>query len=445
VRGLGSENIDHRLRQADFSNAAPAGQAHWLGRSVASLSELDRALVIGSSLRKDHPLFAQRLRQAARRGAQISSIHANADDWLMPVRARATVAPSAWVQTLADVAAAVAAANGVAAPAAGSASAEAQPIAASLLSGQRKAILLGNAAAQHPQAASLLSLANWIGAQTGATVGYLTAAANTVGAQLVGAQAANGGLNAGQMLSAGSPLKGLLLLNTDPVLDAANPAAAAKALAAIDMVVVMSPFKTGLDYADVLLPTAPFTETSGTFVNAEGRAQSFVGVAKPLGETRPGWKILRVLGNLLALNGFQQESSEQVRAEALGVDLDLSARLNNSGSAAVQTGAAQSAALERLADLPIYATDALVRNASSLQLSSDAREAAVATLPQALWTQLGLSVGDQVRVSQDDAGTVQLPAKLDAKLPANVVRVPAGLPETAALGAAFGSLNVTKA
>ncbi|MEL4178263.1 NADH-quinone oxidoreductase subunit NuoG [Roseateles sp. PN1] len=445
VRGLGSENIDHRLRQADFTNAAPAGQAHWLGRSVASLSELDRALVIGSSLRKDHPLFAQRLRQAARRGAQISSIHANADDWLMPVRARATVAPSAWVQTLADVAAAVAAANGVPAPAAGSASAEAQAIAAALLSGQRKAILLGNAAAQHPQAASLLSLANWIGAQTGATVGYLTAAANTVGAQLVGAQAVNGGLNAAQMLSVGSPLKGLLLLNTDPVLDAANSAAAAKALAAIDMVVVMGPFKTGLDYADVLLPTAPFTETSGTFVNAEGRAQSFVGVAKPLGETRPGWKILRVLGNLLGLNGFQQESSEQVRAEALGVDLDLSARLNNSGSAAVQTGAAQSAALERLADLPIYATDALVRNASSLQLSSDAREAAVATLPQALWTQLGLSVGDQVRVSQDDAGTVQLPAKLDAKLPANVVRVPAGLPETAALGAAFGSLNVTKA
>nr|WP_295082906.1 NADH-quinone oxidoreductase subunit NuoG [uncultured Roseateles sp.] len=445
VRGLGSENIDYRLRQADFSNAAPAGQAHWLGRSIASLSELDRALVIGSSLRKDHPLFAQRLRQAARRGAQISSIHANADDWLLPVRARATVAPSAWVQTLADVAAAVAAANGVPAPTAGTATDEAQAIAASLLSGQRKAILLGNAAAQHPQASSLLSLANWIGAQTGATVGYLTAAANTVGAQLVGAQTANGGLNAAQMLSAGSPLKGLLLLNTDPVLDAANPAAAAKALAAIDMVVVMSPFKTGLDYADVLLPTAPFTETSGTFVNAEGRAQSFVGVAKPLGETRPGWKILRVLGNLLALNGFQQESSEQVRAEALGVDLNLSARLNNGGSAAVQTGAAPATALERLADLPIYATDALVRNASSLQLSSDAREAAVATLPQGLWTQLGLSVGDQVRVSQDDAGTVQLPAKLDAKLPSNVVRVPAGLPETAALGAAFGSLNVTKA
>ncbi|MDC8785132.1 NADH-quinone oxidoreductase subunit NuoG [Roseateles koreensis] len=446
VRGLGSDNIDTRLRHADFGNVAPEGQAQWLGTSIASLSTLDRALVVGSFLRKDHPLFAQRLRQAARRGAQISSIHASEDDWLVPVAARITVAPSAWVQALADVAAAIAGANGVQAPVAGQVTAEAQAIAASLLSGQRKAILLGNAAAEHPQATSLLSLANWIAAQTGASVGYLTAAANTVGAQLVGALPKQGGLNAAQMLGAAAgsaALKGLILLNTDPVLDSANPAAAAKALAAIDMVVVMSPFKTGLDYADVLLPTAPFTETSGTFVNAAGRAQSFVGVAKALGETRPGWKILRVLGNLLALNGFQQESSEQVRTEALGVDMDLSAKLNNASTASVELAAAQGG-IERLADLPIYAVDALVRNASSLQLTTDARNAAQAGLPQALWTQLGLVAGDSVRIGQEGAGTAQLAARLDVKLPANVVRVPAGLPETAALGASFGSLTVTK-
>ncbi|MEJ6002344.1 NADH-quinone oxidoreductase subunit NuoG [Paucibacter soli] len=444
VRGLGSENIDYRLRHAAFDNRAEAGKAHWLGGSIASLSQLDRAFVIGSFLRKDHPLFAQRLRQAARHGAKVLSLHASEDDWLLPVAARITAAPSAWVQELANVAAAIAAANGAQAPAAGQATEAAKAIAAALLSGSRKAVLLGNAAAEHPQAASLLSLANWIGAQTGASVGYLTAAANTVGAQLVNAMPGQGGANAAEILGA-NPDKGakaLLLLNTDPLLDAANPAAAAKALDAADMVVVLSPFKSGMDYADVLLPTAPFTETSGSFVNAEGRLQSFVGVVKPLGETRPGWKILRVLGNLLGLQGFGHESSEQVRAEALGVDADLSARLSNAGQAAVVFG--QASDVERIADLPIYASDALVRRASSLQLSTDARRAAVARVSKALWQQLGLAEGGRISVSQDGAGSAELAAQLDASLPANVVRVPAGLPETAALGAAFGSLTIAK-
>ncbi|MGD9831605.1 MAG: NADH-quinone oxidoreductase subunit NuoG, partial [Piscinibacter sp.] len=221
VRALGSENVDHRTRHADFA-AAPAGKARWLGLPIAALSNLQRVLVIGSFLRKDHPLFAQRIRQAARKGAQVHSLHALADDWLMPMGTRLVAAPSAWVQSLADIAAAVAAAKGVTAPAAGNAGAEAKAIADSLLSGERKAVLLGNAAAQHPQAAALLSLANWIAAQTGASVGYLTEAANTVGAQLVNAQPGQGGLNAGQMLTAGS-LKAALLLDVEPAFDAADP------------------------------------------------------------------------------------------------------------------------------------------------------------------------------------------------------------------------------
>ncbi|HEX2010151.1 MAG TPA: NADH-quinone oxidoreductase subunit NuoG [Roseateles sp.] len=449
VRGIGGQNVDYRLRHADFGNLAEAGKAQWLGLPIAALSELDRALVIGSQLRKDHPLFAQRLRQAARRGAKILAIGASEEDWLMPVAARITTAPLSWAQALADVAAAVSASTGTAAPATaglnGQATDAAKAIAAALLSGQKKAVLLGNTAAQHPQASSLLALAGWIAAQTGATVGYLTEAANTVGAQLVGALPQDGGLNAAQMLTEGA-LKGVLLLNTDPVLDSANAAAAAKALAAAEMVVVMSPFKTGLEYADVLLPTAPFTETSGTFVNAEGRAQSFVGVVKPRGDTRPGWKILRVLGNLLALDGFEQESSEQVKSEALGVDAaDLSGRLSNASSAGVQAAAASNG-LERLASLPIYATDALVRCSTSLQLTADGRQAAVAGLPKALWSQLGLAEqGARVRITQDGAGAAELNAKLEAGLPANVVRVPAGLAETAGLGALFGTLTVTKA
>ncbi|MCE4539865.1 NADH-quinone oxidoreductase subunit NuoG [Pelomonas sp. P7] len=439
VRGLGSDNIDHRLRHSDFGNAAPAGQARWLGTSIASLSELDRALVVGSVLRKDHPLFAARLRHAARRGAAVHRIGVNHDDWLMPVAASITAAPSAWVQALADVAAAIGASTGATAPLAGNATDAAKAVAASLLSGQHKAVLLGNAAAEHPQAASLLALAQWIGQQTGASVGYLTAAANSVGAQLVKAQPQAGGLDAGRMLS-GTALKAVLLLNTDPVLDAANAGAAAKALDAAEMVVAFSPFKSGLEYADVLLPISPFTETSGSFVNAEGRLQSFVGVARPLIETRPGWKVLRVLGNLLGLDGFNQDSSEQVREQALGGD--FAGRLSNATSATPQA-AARGEGVERFANLPVYASDALVRNSSPLQLTADGREAATVGLPAGLWQQLGLQPGDSVRIVQD-GGAAQLPARLETGLPEGVARVPAGLPETASLGAAFGTLSISK-
>jgi NADH-quinone oxidoreductase subunit G len=435
VRGLGSDNIDHRLRHSDFGNAAPAGQARWLGTSIASLSELDRALVIGSNLRKDHPLFAARLRHAARRGAAVHRVGLNNDDWLMPVGASIAAAPSAWVQTLADVAAAI----GAGAPLAGTATEQAKAIAASLQSGKAKAILLGNAAAEHPQAASLLALAQWIAQQSGASVGYLTEAANTVGAQLVKAQPQVDGLNAGQMLG-GTALKAVVLLNTDPVLDAANTGAAAKALDAAEMVVVLSPFKSGLEYADVLLPIAPFTETSGSFVNAEGRLQSFVGVVRPLAETRPGWKVLRVLGNLLGLPGFDQDSSEQVREQALGGD--IATRLSNTSTATPQL-VERAEGVERFGNLPIYASDALVRNASSLQLTADGREAAVVGLPTGLWQQFSLQDGDFVRIVQD-GGAAQLPARLEAGLPEGLARVPSGLQETATLGAAFGTLSISK-
>jgi NADH-quinone oxidoreductase subunit G len=441
VRGLGSDNIDFRTRHADFANTDGATSARWLGTTIASLSNLQRVLVVGSFLRKDHPLFAQRIRQATRKGAQVHSLNAAHDDWLMTTVSTTSVAPSGWVNALADIATAIGATNGAQSPLAGTATDGAKAIAASLASGERKAILLGNAAAQHPQAGALLALANWIGAQTGATVGYLTEAANSVGAQLVGAMPANGGMNAGQML-AGPALKACLLLNVEPTLDAANAAAASAAMQAAEMVVVLTPFKNvANEFADVMLPIAPFSETSGTFVNAEGRVQSFHGVVKPLGETRPAWKVLRVLGNLLALKGFDFETSEEVRAEALGDVTAIASRLSNQ-SAAKPTLSPAASGLERIADVPIYANDSLVRRATSLQLTADAR-APFASLPQTLWSQLGLLDGDKVRVSQGAAHAV-LPAKLDATLAATAVRVPAGHFDTAALGAMFGAITVEK-
>jgi len=377
VRALGSENIDYRLRNAEF----PAAEGvRWLGNRIAELSTLQRVLVVGSNLRKDHPLFALRVRAATRTGAQVSVIHDADDNWAMPVKAKAVVAAGQWAQALAGVAAAIAAEKGVAAPVPAQADATAQVIAKSLLSGERKAILLGNAAAHHAKASSLLALAQWIGEQTGATVGYLTEAANTVGAQLAGAVPRAGGLNAGQMLAGGAQgPKAVLLLNTEPEFDSAAGKAAVAALASASMVVTLSPFKANLDCSDVLLPIAPFTETSGTFVNAEGRVQSFHPVVKPLGETRPGWKVLRVLGNLLGLPGFDFESTQEVLAAArgpqdVGQAFVQGPRLDNRTTAAIDLAPAAG----HPAVSTLYQLDSIVRRAPSLQRTADARQAQAA-------------------------------------------------------------------
>ncbi|PUE42545.1 NADH-quinone oxidoreductase subunit NuoG [Limnohabitans sp. Bal53] len=367
VRGLGSDNIDYRLRNAEFGSAEGV---RTLGTPIASLSTLQRVLVVGANLRKDHPLFALRVRHAVRHGAQLSVItdtaaFSHADAWAMPVANAVVTDAFAWAQTLADLAVAIAAEKGVDAPCAGTASAAAQAMAKSLLGGERKALLLGNAAAHHGNASTLLALANWIGAQTGATVGYLTEAANTVGAQWVGAQPQTGGKHAGQMLAGG--LKAALLLNTEPEFDSAAGAAAAKALGQTEMVVTLSPFKANMAFSDVLLPIAPFTETSGSFVNAEGRLQSFHAVVKPLAETRPAWKVLRVLANLLDIPGVSFETSQDVLVRATAQPLAAS---NATKSAINLSGTTTPAP----AVASIYQLDGIVRRAPSLQLTADARQ-----------------------------------------------------------------------
>jgi NADH-quinone oxidoreductase subunit G len=371
MRGLGSENIDYRLRNAQFPQA---GNVRWLGTSIASLSSLQRALVIGSNLRKEHPLFAMRVRAATRKGAVLSVIHDVEHDWAMPVANKLIAPAGQWVQALADVAASIGAQKGVKAPANGHENEQGKAIAQSLLSGERKAILLGNAAAHHANASSLLALANWIAEQTGATVGYLTEAANTVGAQLAGAMPGANGLNAGQML--GGALKAVLLLNTEPEFDAADGRAAMAGLNKAQMVVTLSPFHANMEFSDVLLPIAPFTETPGTFVNAEGRVQGFHAVVKPLGEARPAWKVLRVLANMLGLPGFEYESAQDVLAASRAAEHAQEATvqgnvLGNATSAAIDL----SPSAGRPAAAAIYQLDCIVRRAPSLQLTADAKRA----------------------------------------------------------------------
>ena len=370
VRGLGSANLDARLRNAEF---APNEGIRHLGTSIASLSDMQRVLVVGSNLRKDHPLFAQRIRQAVRKGCSVSSLQDRPMDWAMPVAHKLLVDPSDWVQALAGIAAAIAAQEGVEAPVPVPVSDEMRAIANSLLGGERKVVLLGNAAAHHAKASSLLALANWIGTRTGATVGYLCEASNTVGAQVAGVFPGPGGQNAGQMLAGG--LKALILLNTEPEFDSAAGVNAKAGLASADMVVSLNPFKANMDFADVVLPVAPFTETSGTYVNAEARVQSFHAVVKPLAETRPAWKVLRVLANLLGLPGFDFDSSQDVLRVVPGVQVTSGGvvvaadRLSNSTEAGIDLSPAPG----RPVSAAIYQLDGLVRRSVSLQLTADAQ------------------------------------------------------------------------
>jgi NADH-quinone oxidoreductase subunit G len=446
VRGLGSNNVDFRLRQSDFGLDGKV--TPWLGMSIDEFGQLDRAFIVGSFLRKDHPLLAARLRHAAKRATKVTILHATDDDQLMPLAARMIKAPSAWLSGLSEIVVAVAAAKSIAVPAGfeGIEAGEiAKSIAASLLSGERKAVLLGNAAAQHPEASKLHAAAQWIAQNTGATLGYLTEAANTVGGYIANAVPGNG---ANALQAFAQPRKAYVLLHAEPEFDNYDPQAARAALDKADMVVAMSPFKHAMQYADVMLPIAPFSETAGTFVNCEGRAQGFNGTVKPLGETRPAWKVLRVLGNMFDLQGFNYETSEDVRVEVLGSvkaeEADLRSRLNNVADlplvAAKQT---EVGAVERVADVPIYFTDAIVRRAESLQMTADA-QAPKAMLSPVLAQKLGVADGAQVRVKQGQGAAV-LTAAIDAKLPENVVRVAAAHASTIDLGGMFGAITVEKA
>ncbi len=441
MRGLGSDNIDFRLRQSDFSADASPFNAPWLGMKIAEISKLNSVLLVGSSLRKEQPLLSTRLRAAAKRGCKVNVLHAVAADLLMPVANQWLMRPSAWINVLAEIAVAVAASRGDAAPIDGLvASDSAKAIATSLLSGERHAILLGNAAVYHPQAAQLHAWAQWIARATGATLGVLTDAANAMGGHMVKARPVDGGLNARQMIE--QPRAAYLLWNVEPDYDTANPAATSQALQSAQTVIAFSVYRNGaLDYADAILPITPFTETAGTFINCEGRVQSFNGTVRPAGEARPGWKVLRVLGNLLNLAGFDYETAEQVRVDALPAD--LSTRLSNEIAMHVQRPVVAVGGAERVANVPIYFADSLVRRSPPLQATHDARPPKARANASTLQS-FGVSAGDKVRVKQGDAAAL-LDVVADNGVADGAVHVSAAHESTATLGAMFGPITLERA
>ena len=444
TRGLGSGSVDFRPRRRDFSADDKLAGVPWLGLRFAEIKDLDAALVIGSFLRKDHPLFAQRLRQLAKKWGKVSLLSVAGDDPLIKLHAQLTVSPADLPRALAAVVKAAARLKGELVPP-GLEAVEPCPIseaiASSLLAGEKRALFLGNAAEQNPQAAQLHALALELARLTGASCGFLGEGANSVGGHV--AKALPTALNAYEMFA--QPRKAYVLLGVEPELDCHNPQQALAALKDAALVVVLTPFADGLvrDYADVLLPISPFTETAGTFVNAEGRVQSFQGVVRPLGDSRPGWKVLRVLGNLLGLPGFDQDSSEQVRDEIAPPGQEFVAGLNNGLAALPLSLAFARSGLQRVADVPIYFADPLARRAPALQKTRDAAAPMARMSAQTLAT-LRIGDGVPVRLRQAD-GEVVLTARADETVPAGCVRVAAAHASTAALGEMFGAINVERA
>jgi NADH-quinone oxidoreductase subunit G len=457
ARGLGTGNIDHRLRRVDFSDQDSAPLAPQLGQSLEALEQLDAVLLVGANPRKEQPIAGHRLRKAAMAGARVMFVNPVDYEYQLPVHASAIVAPSRMAGALAGIAACFPDAAGRLPQAARELVSAAQPddnqraMAAALKDAERAAVLLGNTAASHPQASLLRALAAAIADAAGASAGCLPQAANSAGAWLAGClphrgpagqAVATAGMTAHAMCE--SPRKGYLLFGVEPEHDCWDSEAAVKAVTAAGFVVSFSPWasETMMSSADVMLPLGPFTETSGTFVNLEGRWQGFAGVARPYGDSRPGWKVLRVLGNLLELDGFDYNSSEEVR-DALRREVDATA-FTPAGTAAVAAAPADAGELERIGDVPIHSADALVRRAAALQATPDAAAGSVARISAQQAEASGVLGAESARVSQDDT-RITLSLVIDERVPAGCIWLPAGTPAAAGLGPCFGAISIERA
>jgi NADH-quinone oxidoreductase subunit G len=449
AHGVGSAHVDARARLTDANWDQALSGVPSLGMPITELGELDRVLVIGSFMRADHPLMTQRLRQAVKRGTQVNSIDLAADDPLMPLNARMTVAPSGVELALSEVAVALAAIKGVEVPAGlaqVTASDMATRIAQSLASGANVAVLMGNAAVHASNAVQLAANAQWIAQQAGGKFGFLTPGANTVGAYLAKATPVQGGKTVHQMLS--EPLAAYVVINLEPQFDTALGQVAVDTLKAAKFAVALTPYQSAAqDWAHVMLPIGPFTETSGTFVNAQGTPQSFKATVPPLGQSRPGWKVLRVLGNLLKLPEFDEESSEAVRDAVLtgGIASKLSNEMKSTVglTSATATSSASPASLQRIADVSIYQSDAIVRRAHALQQTT-ASKAPKARVHSQTLAQLGIEHGSMVKVSSN-TGTTLLEAHADDTLALDCIRLSVGFEQTAALGSVQATLHVERA
>ena len=389
ARGLGSANIDCRLRQGDFRDQAGDPLFPNLGMRIAEIDSLEGLLVVGANLRREVPILAHRVRKAARAGAKVALVNPAVFPYYFPVAEYLESAPARQVADLAAILAAAAEAVGRPVPAhlaqavqAAAVGPQHRAVVAALTCGARRAVWLGALAQRHPRFAELRSLGAAIALLTGASFGLLAEGANAAGAYLAGAvphreaggkPAASTGLSAGEMLA--RALQAYLLVGTEPWCEAPD---AARTLAQGQFIVAVTPFagEPLRQLAHVLLPAGTFAETSGTYVNLEGLWQSQTGAAAPVGEARPVWKILRVLGNLLGLAGFEYLSSDLIREELAGL-CGPSTAYAAPAYAGAYPAVPGSAAPAAVIDVPMYQIDALVRRAPSLQKTREGRTPAV--------------------------------------------------------------------
>ena len=416
--GLGTKNIDSRLQQQDYRFSDGLKGALWLGQSIEELETNDSLLIVGANLRKEQPLLTARLRRSAKSGMLVSIISSNEEQLFMPIATKVDLHPNDWADFLNNLAA------------------DAQStVSASLIGAEKTAIILGAEAQNHPEFSAIYAAAQKLAEATQSKLGILPQAANSVGADIVK-------VNTGRIQEMiQQPKQAVLLLNIEPEIDVANGVKAIEALKQAKSVMAFTPYisDTLLDVCDVLLPISPFTETSGSFINMEGKLQSFHGVVKNLGDSRPLWKILRVLGNLLGMQGFEFESSEQVLATAVDKN-NLNTCLNNQSE---WQGSAQltSDQLVRVGGIGIYHTDAIVRRSAPLQATIQA-EIPTAKVNRATLSKLGLTVGEKV-IARQNGNDVSVAVMVDEKLPENVVYLPLH-PANAALGAMMNTIELMR-
>lgn len=458
LRGIGSANIDHRLRQQDFTDQDGAPLFPWLGQSLQDIEQLNAALLIGSNIRKDQPIAAHRLRKAVLNDAHIMCVNPVDYAFHFKLTEKLITAPQNMVKSLAGVANALLQKAGQTAPQAlegllanVSVGATHQAIADQLVSARNSAIFMGNYAAGHHEFASLRALAGLIAKLSNSALSYLSDGCNSAGAWLTGAvphrvaggkPAAHSGMNIREMIR--QPLKAYILVGIEPDLDSIFGDQLLAALKGAEYVIALSAYRSASleSCARVLLPITPHIETSGTFVNAEGRWQSFAGVVPPRGEARPAWKVLRVMGNLFDVAGFEYVTSEEVLLEAQGEIGEVVP--DNSIPYQVSSNPASSGdGLVRIADVPIYAVDAAVRRARSLQKTSDAAIDAV-HINSSVAGRLGVTGTAQVAVRQNGTQIV-LPLVIDERIPDDGVLLHGAFPQAIGFSADYSPISIQKA
>jgi NADH-quinone oxidoreductase subunit G len=433
LRSLGSSHVDHRLRQVDFSGQESMSLFPGFNRPMADIEHDDVIVLIGSNIQKEQPMLATRIRKAVARGAQVISINMLDYKFNFKVATKHIIPPQQFAHALTNLPLAI----------------------TQLLSqGKKVSVLIGALALNHPKAAIISELARRMAEQYRGVLSVLTEGANTAGAWLSGMiphrgaanEAVLPGLNAEAMLK--QPRKSYILFNVEFDFDCADPVAAVQALEEAEFVIALSSFKnnTLFEHADVILPIAPFTETSGTFVNAAGDWQSFKGVAKNIGESRPAWKVLRVLGNLLNCEGFNYITSEEARDE-LKQKINVMQPLKPApyDFSPEKLSASSQAGLVRIGEIPIYSGDGLTRRATSLQEMQPLLEGPLFALrlSQATALKFSLKEGEWVTALQG-AGRVQLPVVFDSRVPADAVLIAGGIPGVQELPELFGEIEIKK-